>query len=336
MNFAFTDDQLALAATVREVLAAHCPARAARTERTPAWSRLAEIGLFGLLVPEEHDGLGLGLLDAVLAFEETGRVALPGPVAETAVAAPVLLAGDPGLGKLAAGSLRVSVRIGDQVYSPDADLADLLVVERDGVPYAVRPGRARLTPQSGVDRTRRLFAVDFDAGSGGVSDDVSDGVTRLTAPVAPAVRAVTVAVAAQLVGAARHLLETSVGHALTRRQFGVQIGSFQAVKHLLADVAVAVEFAAPLVYAAAFAVDRELPTAGRDVAAAKAAAGEAAELAARTALQVHGAIGYTEELDLHLWLARVWSLSAAYGGTALHRSRLRAEILGSAGPVRWP
>ncbi|MFI6450953.1 acyl-CoA dehydrogenase family protein [Streptosporangium amethystogenes] len=328
MNFAFTDDQLALAATVREVLAAHCPARAARTERTPAWSRLAEIGLFGLLVPEEHDGLGLGLLDAVLAFEETGRVALPGPVAETAVAAPVLLAGDPVLGKLAAGSLRVSVRIGDQVYSPDADLADLLVVERDGVPYAVTPGRARLTPQSGVDRSRRLFAVDFDA--------ESDGVTRLMAPVAPAVRAVTVAVAAQLVGAARHLLETSVGHALTRRQFGVQIGSFQAVKHLLADVAVAVEFAAPLVYAAAFAVDRGLPIAGRDVAAAKAAAGEAAELAARTALQVHGAIGYTEELDLHLWLARVWSLSAAYGGTALHRSRLRAEILGSAGPVRWP
>ncbi|MEV4379549.1 acyl-CoA dehydrogenase family protein [Streptosporangium sp. NPDC049644] len=332
MNFAFTDDQLALAATVREVLAAHCPARAARTERTPAWSRLAEIGLFGLLVPEEHDGLGLGLLDAVLAFEETGRVALPGPVAETAVAAPVLLAGDPVLGKLAAGSLRVSVRIGDQVYSPDADLADLLVVERDGVPYAVTPGRARLTPQPGVDRSRRLFAVDFDAESG----VGSDGVTRLTAPVAPAVRAVTVAVAAQLVGAARHLLETSVGHALTRRQFGVRIGAFQAVKHLLADVAVAVEFAAPLVYAAAFAVDRELPTAGRDVAAAKAAAGEAAELAARTALQVHGAIGYTEELDLHLWLARVWSLSAAYGGTALHRSRLRAEILGSAGPVRWP
>lgn len=328
MNFAFTDDQLALAATVRQVLAAHCPARAVRTERTPAWSQLAELGLFGLLVPEEHDGLGLGLVDAVLAFEETGRAALPGPVAETAVAAPVLLAGDPVLGKLASGALRVSVRAGDQVYAPDADLADLLIVERDGVPYAVRPGQARLTPQPGADRGRRLFAVDFDA--------ESDGVTRLAAPVAPAVRAVTVAVAAQLVGAARHLLETSVGHALTRRQFGVQIGSFQAIKHLLADVAVAVEFAAPLVHAAAVAVDRNLPTAGRDVAAAKAAAGEAAELAAATALQVHGAIGYTEELDLHLWLARVWSLSASHGGIALHRSRLRAEILGSPSAERWP
>ncbi|MEU4835002.1 acyl-CoA dehydrogenase family protein, partial [Streptosporangium sp. NPDC023615] len=157
------------------------------------------------------------------------------------------------------------------------------------------------------------------------------GVVRLPVATAPAVRAVTVAVAAQLVGLARHLLDASVAHALTRRQFGVPIGSFQAVKHLLADVAVAVEFAAPLVCAAAVAVDRDLPAAGRDVAAAKAGAGEAAELAARTALQVHGAMGYTEELDLHLWLARVWSLSAAHGGTALHRSRLRTAILGPAG-----
>ncbi|MFF5206487.1 acyl-CoA dehydrogenase family protein [Streptosporangium sp. NPDC000396] len=324
MNFAFTDDQLALAATVRDVLKTHCPARAVRDERTPAWSQLAEIGLFGLLVPEEHDGLGLGLVDAVLPFEETGRAALPGPVAETAVAAPALLAGDPVLGKLAAGSLRVSVRIGDQVYSPDADLADLLIVERDGVPYAVQPDAVRLTPQPGADRTRRLFGVEFREG------------TRLRAEVAPAVRGVTVAVAAQLIGAARHLLEVTVDYARTRRQFGGPIGAFQAVKHQLAEVAIAVDFAAPLVYAAALAVDRDLPTTDRDVSAAKAAAGEAAELAARTALQVHGAIGYTEELDLHLWLARVWSLSAAYGGTGLHRSRLRTAILGAPELRRWP
>ncbi|MGC5016116.1 acyl-CoA dehydrogenase family protein [Streptosporangium sp. DT93] len=374
MNFAFTDDQLALAATVRDVLAAHCPPRAVRTERTPAWSRLAEIGLFGLMVPEEYEGLGLGLVDAVPALEETGRAALPGPVAETVAAAPALLAGNPLLGELAKGSLRVSTIVGDQVYAPDADLADLLIVERDGVPYAVSPDRVRLTPQPGVDRTRRLFGVDLgtvnprtvdpgaedgaEAGSGGASRPEARGVTRLTVPTegvvrppvpgggvvrppvlggglvrlpvrtAPAVRAVTVAVAAQLVGLARHLLDASVAHALTRRQFGVPIGSFQAVKHLLADVAVAVEFTAPLVCAAAVAVDRDLPSAGRDVAAAKAGAGETAELAARAALQVHGAMGYTEEFDLHLWLARVWSLSAAHGGTALHRSRLRAMILG--------
>lgn len=309
MNSAFTDDQLALAAAVGQVLRAHCPAAAVRDGRTAAWPQLAGIGLFGLLVPAEHGGLGLGLVDAVLPFEEAGRAALPGPVAETVVAAPLLLAGDPVLDKLAAGSLRVSVRIGDQDYSPDADLADLLIVERGGVPYAVRPDAARLTLQPGVDRARRLFGVEFRDG------------TRLRAGAAPAARAMTVTVAAQLIGAARHLLDTTVGYARTRRQFGSPIGSFQAVKHQLAEVAIAVDFAAPLVYAAAFAVDRDLPTVDRDVSAAKAAAGEAAELAARTALQVHGAIGYTGELDLGLWLARVWSLSAAYGGTALHRSR---------------
>ncbi|WP_433253717.1 acyl-CoA dehydrogenase family protein [Streptosporangium sp. CA-135522] len=324
MNFAFTDDQLALAATVRDVLGAHCPAGAVRSERTPAWPQLAEIGLFGLLVPQEYDGLGLGLADAVLPFEEIGRAALPGPVAETAVAAPLLLAGDPVSIKLAAGDLRVSVRIGDQTYLPDADLADLLIVERGGVPYAVRPDAARLTPQPGVDRTRPLFGVE------------SREAIRLRAEITPAVRAVTVAVSAQLVGLARHLLDTTVGYARTRRQFGGPIGAFQAVKHRLAEVAVAVDFAAPVVYAAALAVDRDAPTVDRDVSAAKAAAGEAAELAAGTALQVHGAIGYTDELDLHLWLARVWSLSAAYGGIALHRARLRAAILGTAAPGRWP
>ncbi|MGV9773587.1 acyl-CoA dehydrogenase family protein [Streptosporangium sp. NPDC003464] len=324
MNSAFTDDQLALAAAVRQVLRVHCPAAAVRDGRTAAWPQLAGIGLFGLLVPAEHGGLGLGLVDAVLPFEEAGRAALPGPVAETAVAAPLLLAGDPVLDKLAAGSLRVSVRIGDQDYSPDADLADLLIVEREGVPYAVRPDTARLTPQPGVDRARRLFGVEFRDG------------TRLRAGAAPAARAMTVTVAAQLIGAARHLLDTTVGYARTRRQFGSPIGSFQAVKHQLAEVAIAVDFAAPLVYAAAFAVDRDLPTVDRDVSAAKAAAGEAAELAARTALQVHGAIGYTGELDLGLWLARVWSLSAAYGGTALHRSRLREAILGVPVLRRWP
>ncbi|MDP9861076.1 MULTISPECIES: acyl-CoA dehydrogenase family protein [Streptosporangium] len=324
MNSAFTDDQLALAAAVGQVLRAHCPAAAVRDGRTAAWPQLAGIGLFGLLVPAEHGGLGLGLVDAVLPFEEAGRAALPGPVAETVVAAPLLLAGDPVLDKLAAGSLRVSVRIGDQDYSPDADLADLLIVERGGVPYAVRPDAARLTLQPGVDRARRLFGVEFRDG------------TRLRAGAAPAARAMTVTVAAQLIGAARHLLDTTVGYARTRRQFGSPIGSFQAVKHQLAEVAIAVDFAAPLVYAAAFAVDRDLPTVDRDVSAAKAAAGEAAELAARTALQVHGAIGYTGELDLGLWLARVWSLSAAYGGTALHRSRLREAILGAPVLRRWP
>ncbi|MCT9933976.1 acyl-CoA/acyl-ACP dehydrogenase [Planotetraspora sp. A-T 1434] len=360
MKFAFTDDQLALASTVRQVLAAHCPAAAVRqagkaapaAERLPAWPQLAEIGFFGMLVPEPHDGLGLGLADAILAFEETGRAALPGPVVETAAVAPGLLGDDDLLVRLAEGRLRVSVRLGDQVYAPDADLADLLVVERHGELRAVPAGSVRLTPQAGVDPVRRLFSVAF-----GSPEAVDGGKPqlgrRLDVSAVHALRTATVAVAAQLVGLARHLLETSVEYAKSRRQFGAPIGSFQAVKHQLADVAIAVDFAAPLVYAAALAVDRAGRTApaggvdsagptvavgevDRAVSAAKAAAGEAATRAARVALQVHGAIGYTGELDLRLWLARVWSLASAYGDTGVHRSRLRAAILGTPDLTRWP
>ncbi|MGP3918697.1 acyl-CoA dehydrogenase family protein [Nonomuraea sp. 10N515B] len=312
MNFGFTDEQLALAATVRDVLRAHCPPAVLRSERRPGWEQLAALGFFGLLLPPESDGLGLGLADLVPALEETGRACLPGPVVETAVAAPSLVAGAP---KLASGAVCVSVLLPGQVYAPDADLADLIVVAgSDGLRLVTRES-ARLTPRPGVDPCRPLFEVAFEDSE------------RLGGSAGPALRRATVATAAQLIGVARELLAVSVAYARMRRQFGAAIGSFQAVKHQLADVAVAVEFAAPLVYRAALAVDGDVATVERDVSAAKAAAGEAATFAARVALQVHGAIGYTEELDLRFWIARAWSLSAAYGTTAAHRERIRAAVL---------
>ncbi|GAA3216208.1 acyl-CoA dehydrogenase family protein [Nonomuraea helvata] len=312
MNFGFTDEQLALGATVRDVLRSHCPPAALRTERRPGWERLAELGFFGLLLPPESDGLGLGLTDLLPALEEVGRACLPGPVVETAVAAPYLVGGVP---KLASGAVCVSVLPPGQVYAPDADLADLIVVAAaDGLRLVARES-ARLTPRAGVDPCRPLFEVAFDESE------------RLPGSAVPALRRATVATAAQLIGIARELLAVSVAYAKVRTQFGAPIGSFQAVRHQLADVAVAVDFAAPLVHRAALSVDRAVAGVDRDVSAAKAAAGEAAVLAARVALQVHGAIGYTEELDLRFWLARAWSLSAAYGTTAVHRERLRAAVL---------
>ncbi|MDF2704559.1 MAG: hypothetical protein K0R62_211 [Nonomuraea muscovyensis] len=334
MNFAFTPDQLALAATVRDVLAAHCRPRELRAERLPAWDRLAEVGFFGLLVPPEADGLGLGLTDALAALEETGRACLPGPVVETAVAAPYLL---PGVPKLASGAVRVTVVPPGAAFAPDADVADLIVVARPDGPRLVSKASARVTPRPGVDPCRPLFDVSFT------------GSVPLERPLEPALLRATVATAAQLVGVARRLLELSVEYARARRQFGAPIGSFQAVKHQLADVAIAVSFAAPLVHRAAVSVDARGMgeagrggggsggggTAGRDAAAAKATAGEAAALAARVALQTHGAIGYTEELDLRFWLARAWSLSAAYGGAAEHRAAVRAAVL-SGDTRRYP
>jgi alkylation response protein AidB-like acyl-CoA dehydrogenase len=317
VKFVFSDDQVAFAGAVRDVLRDHCPPAALRAERRPAWERLAAMGFFGVLVPSESGGLGLGLADFVAALEETGRACLPGPVVETAVAAPYLL---DDLAKVASGSVCVSVRPPGQAYAPDADLADLLVVARaDGV-HLVSGDAVRLVARPGADPCRRLFEVAFD-------DSVKVGRSAV-----PAVRAATVATAAQLIGVARHLLTASVAYARARRQFGAPIGSFQAVKHRLADVAVAVDFAAPLVHRAALSVDRaaglDQVTVDRDVSAAKAAAGEVAGLAARVALQTHGAIGYTDEFDLRFWLARAWSLSAAYGTSAVHRAVVRDALFG--------
>ena len=128
------------------------------------------------------------------------------------------------------------------------------------------------------------------------------------------------AAGAQLCGIAQQLLDMAVGYARQRHQFGQPIGAFQAVKHQLADVALKLEFARPVVYRAAYSMD---PT---HVSMAKACASEAALLAARVALQVHGAIGYTWEHDLHLWLKRVWALGPAWGDAAWHRARVAASL----------
>ncbi|WP_436491961.1 acyl-CoA dehydrogenase family protein [Actinokineospora sp. HUAS TT18] len=145
-----------------------------------------------------------------------------------------------------------------------------------------------------------------------VDADVADVVL----PGEPAFDWGALACAAQLVGLAHAMLDRTVAYAKVRTQFGQPIGRFQAVKHKLADVFVAVEFARPLVFGAAVTFTRE------DISAAKVAAGEAANLAARTALQVHGAVGYTQECDLSLWLARTRTLRALWGTASFHRTRI--------------
>jgi alkylation response protein AidB-like acyl-CoA dehydrogenase len=305
MKFAFTEDQRLLAATVADSMAKACPpalVRAARTDpgvrRGEAWTALAGLGFLGARIED------FTLLDTVLAWEEIGRACVPGPLVETAVAAPLLLPADSSwLPKIASGEVAVSVKSTENPYLLDADIADLLLL-----PELV--DAVDLTEHKNVDATRRLFSVDW-----------------ATAPAGEAADHAAVAVAAQLLGLSRWLIETSVAYAGQRKQFGKVIGSFQALKHQLANVAIKVEFATPVVHRAAYTLTHRLPTAARDASAAKVAAGEAAALAARTALQVHGGIGYTDELDLFLWLSRVWALRAAWGDERLHRARLRQSLL---------
>lgn len=329
MRFAFTDDQVALADGVRAVLEDKCPPSVVRAawhgDRAPAdelWRRLAELGLLGALVPVSDGGLGLNELDLVLGLEESGRAAIPLPLVETVVVATRLLAGTAQSGRLPAlvsGAFRASVTLDGSSLLPWAEGCDWALVDRGGAVYLFPLRKCGLESVLAVDRARPVARVEaLPAGATLVTND--PGAIRR------ARRAGTLATAAQLTGLAERMLWMTVAYVKQRRQFGVPIGSFQAVKHALADALLALELARPLVYAAAWAHVHDSENAQRDVAAAKVRAGEAAGLVARTALQCHGGMGYTQEYDLHLWLKRTWALQASWGQPGELRALVGAAL----------
>ena len=313
MNFEIDEQQRDFAASIDAALgAADMPAaiRAwAAGDTAPGrkvWAQLAEMGVTALMVPEKFDGIEAHPVDLVVAAERLGRWCVPGPVTESISVAPVLLADDERSGALASGELIATVAMPPQVpRAVDADTAGVILVAADAT---VSDGTAGEQVES-VDPTRKLFDVTA-SGDGQVTD------------VARAYEFGVLATAAQLVGAGQTLLDMSVEYAKQRSQFGNVIGSYQAIKHKLADVHIAIELARPLVYGAALSVADQSSETARDVSAAKVAAADAALLAARSALQTHGAIGFTQEHDMSLWLLRVQALRSAWGDPALHRRRL--------------
>jgi alkylation response protein AidB-like acyl-CoA dehydrogenase len=286
------------------------------------WRRLADLGVTALAVPEKQGGLGASPLDLVVACEELGHHAVPGPVAESLAAGPVLLgalaeAGPASCGEwlagLAAGDLIVTLAVPPRVpFAACAEAAGLVLRAEDGVVYVASAGSTLRS----VDPSRSLA----EARNGAVLADGAAGA------VARALDFGALACSAQLLGAGRALLEASVWHAGVRVQFGRPIGAYQAVKHRLADVAIGLEFAGPLLEAAGVALATGEPTAGRDVSAAKVACSDAAYRAARAALQVHGAIGYTAEHELSRFLLQVRALVPAWGSQAEHRARVLREL----------
>jgi alkylation response protein AidB-like acyl-CoA dehydrogenase len=272
------------------------------------WAQLADLGITALNVPERFDGLDAHPVDLVVAMERLGRWCVPGPIVESIAVAPVLLAeGDDRCAALASGELIASVALPPQTpRAVDADAAGLiLAAEADGRVSEANAGDRH----ESVDPSRHLFDVDATSES-------------WQADVARAYEFGALATAAQLVGAGLALLDTAVDYAKQRAQFGRIIGSYQAIKHKLADVHIALELARPLVYGAALSLADGSADTARDVSAAKASASDAALLAARSALQTHGAIGFTAEHDLSLWLLRVQALRSAWGDPASHRRRV--------------
>jgi alkylation response protein AidB-like acyl-CoA dehydrogenase len=319
MRFAFSDEQLAFRDAARDVLEQHSSPAALRAAwaspggRTAgAWTALYEMGVLAALVPEADGGLGLTDVDVVLVLEESGRFALAEPLMETMlIGAPLLAVRD---------TESASVTIPEAPFAPWADTAAAIVdLAVDGA--RIVPGNeCALVPYESVDGARRLSDVSFSDRPPTLGLDA----------VIVSFRRGVLGTAAQLCGLADRMISLTVEYVKERRQFGVPVGSFQAVKHHLADARTQLEFARPLTYRAAASIAGNDPDASLHVSMAKAYASDAATLAARVALQCHGAIGYTTECDLHLYMKRAWALAAAWGDADWHRFRVEESLFDDA------
>ncbi|MFD3595830.1 acyl-CoA dehydrogenase family protein [Nocardia sp. NPDC058640] len=328
MRFALSTEQLDFAAELRKILdAGQVPAAArAWAEGDPAKGQallrqVADMGVFGLIVDERYDGADATTVDLVVALIELGRGAVPGPVIESAAVIPALLQRLPSsdaaqrwLPAIASGEALGTITFDThRGIALDADIATPVLVADVG---RLANGGAATGLVSSIDPARRLFRLTAD-------ELVADG-PEVEAAIDYAFDTGVLACAAKLLGAGRSILEQTTTYAKQRKQFGRAIGEFQAVKQQLADVRIALDLAEPLLYRAALTLDSA--DRSRDVSAALVACGDAAHRAARAGLQVHGAIGYTAEFDLSLWLTRVAALRTAWGTADFHRGRIATAL----------
>ncbi len=337
MEFDFTAEQYALRDLARDLFEKESPPSRLRDlyaggERDAScWRAMAGAGLTGLTIPDQYGGSGGDEVDLALVLEEAGRTALPEPLVETvAIAGPLLAEGgtdeqkDEWLPRIASGEAVVTVLLRDQRYAVEAGDAHLLIAETASGFEALPRDRYEAWLIQTEDRARRLYNVDVS----GIAR-----TTRMNAPDAVAARAhlrAAVAAAGFLNGIAMRLLEMTASYVKARQQFGRPVGSFQAVKHRLADAHTAVEQARAATWYAACALANGEEDAPVAASAAKAVASDAEAVANAAALQLHGGIGFTWEHDLHLWLKRGKALEQAYGSASAHR-RLIADHLFRAG-----
>jgi alkylation response protein AidB-like acyl-CoA dehydrogenase len=327
MNFDLTADQRDIKRTAREFLAARYPLSLVRSialdgAADPHWDEIVELGW-----PQIAD---FGTVELAVVAEEMGYALAPSPLASTWAAA-LLHPGLEGRGTVAmwdrdgsadpeAPALKVDGDrlTGVKVAVPNADVADVLVATAEGGRhFAVAAGEVAIEPERSLDPTRPLFTVRFDGAAG----------EELTGDRSRGWHAIAVATAAEAVGVAARVTEMAVAYAKERKQFGRPIGSYQAVSHACAQMFLETEGARSVAYWAAWALDHDPEAAHTACAAAKSYACDAAVHVARSALQVHGGIGFTWEHDLHLFLKRAESLSRAYGDPRWHREQLARLLL---------
>lgn len=325
MDFTLSDEQIMFMDSAGTLLGATCGPDHWRKmmERGEAfdgmrWATLVENGFTQLLLPETQGGLGLGEIDFAVIAEKAGYVALPEPLVESAgVALPMLARLAPGHSLLIDPGAIIAIAHPINPVVAHADISAAILVERDGDTFLLPTDKARLTPVATIDPLRRLSRLEWDKAD---AEHLDEGGWD------EALDRAAVFYAAFALGMAQRCIDMAVAYAKERQQFGKPIGSYQAVKHLLANAQVAVEFARPVVLAAAADVRHADIQSRARVSHAKIVALEAADKAARAAIQVHGAMGYSWEVDVHLFLKRTLALTGSWGTPRFHRERVAHRI----------
>jgi alkylation response protein AidB-like acyl-CoA dehydrogenase len=355
MDFGLSDEQRLLQETIRGFATAECPPARLRPlfeageGHDPAlWKGLVEIGVGGLALPEAHGGSGLEVLDLALAAEVIGESALPVPFLGHALAGlAIAWGGSPAqraawLPRLATGDVLATVAFGEpdehwqpeqwqaelahgrlsgrKLFVPDGAAADLFVVgARGGELALVQRGAAGLhcTPTRGVDRTRGIAELELADAAADVLPEGAHAAARVR-------DAALVLLAADAFGAAWRMLRMTAAYTGTREQFGTRLAQFQAVKHQLANAVTELEPARGLLWYAAHAVDHLPERAPHAAAVAKAHITDRAFDVARSAVELHGGIGYTWESDVQIWFKRVLFDRAFLGTPEVQRERSAA------------
>jgi alkylation response protein AidB-like acyl-CoA dehydrogenase len=346
MDFTFTEDQILFRDNIRSVFLKEVAPELLRELWDTAdgrskmlWNLLTEQGLCAFSVPEEHGGMAMNDLDWILIAQEAGYFALPEPLLDTAWLGVGMLNELPAtpaaeavrsvwLPRIAAGEARIAIGGPLNPLVADAHVADLLLLHHNDEVHAVAPAAVKLTFNPSLEQSRRLYRVEWTPSAATRVADATQGKVIWD----KAVNRGVLAVAAQLVGLASRMLDIAVDYSVDRKQFGKQIGSFQALKHYMADVAVKIEFARPVIVRAAYALNTHQQRSGVHASHAFLAALEAALYAAKKGMQVHGAMGYTWEVDLQIFMKRTWVLAAAWGDKGFHKSRIAEFVLADHAP----
>ena len=318
MDFSYSQDELDLRDGAREFLRGRYTRESLRelvesgSAELGSWAELTEMGLVGFLVPESSGGLGMSDTGFALVAEEAGYVAMPEPLIDVAgIAAPLLASlNNETVAEVTAGTVRVLTSHSLNPYVNQLAATDKVLQFADDAVAQIEAGDIEAAAVESIDPLRRLSKI----ASASSIPIVSGGKAQQLASTA--LRRGAVFTSAELLGLAAAMIDMSKDYVSERKQFGVAIGTFQAVKHHLATAFTKLEFARPAVYRAAASLDEH--RANLHVAHAKIAASDAAICAAEAAIQVHGGIGYTFEADLHLWMKRVWALTGLWGDRNYH------------------